>query len=128
MPGPGPKPAAPKDMMGTAFQQSVYREKLPDCPCGNGEKALYICVEEKCDHFKSLKSRLSKERYYCEDCMYKLHNHRPTHIIKKTFEIGQKWLDSDSTLVNIEKQFHQNMHEYMDLINHYEDFGENLKV
>jgi predicted membrane-bound dolichyl-phosphate-mannose-protein mannosyltransferase len=112
-------------MMGTALQLSVFKEKMPDCLCGNGEKAIFICIDEKCEHFKSLKSRLSKERYYCEDCMNKFHDHRPTHIIKKTFEVGQKWLDQDSMLVNIEKQFKQNMHEYMDLITHYEDFADN---
>jgi hypothetical protein len=110
--------------MGTAFQESLYKEFLPDCLCKNGEKALYICVDEKCAHFKSLKSRLSKERYYCEDCMEKYHNHRPTRIIKMTFEIAPKWQGLDSDLTKFENQFHQNMHDYMDLINHYEDFAE----
>lgn len=66
-------------------------------------------------------SRLTKKRYYCDDCMDKYHNHRPIYIVKKTFEIGQKWLDHDSTLAHIEKEFNKNMHDYMDLITHFED-------
>jgi hypothetical protein len=92
-------------MMNTAFSLAMFKEKMPDCLCNNGEKAIYICLDDKCSHFKSLQSPLSKERYYCEECMNKFHDHRPTHIFKKTFEIGQKWLDLDSTLENIDKQF-----------------------
>ena len=106
----------------------IYREKLPDCLCNNGDKALYVCLDENCEHLKKLTSRLSKERYYCEECMNKLHDHRPIDIIKKTFEVGQKWLDLDTTLINIEKEFRQNMHEYMDLISHYENFAENHNI
>ena len=60
--------------------------------------------------------------------MANFHDHRPTHIVKKTFEVGQKWQDLDSTLVNIEKHFKQNMHGFMDLINHFEEFAENNKI
>jgi hypothetical protein len=94
---------------------------MPLCLCGN--IAIFVCVDENCAHFKTLKSRLSYERYYCEDCMEKLHNHMPTFIVKKTEEVGQKWVDHDSTLEKIEKEFKKNMHDFMDLINHYEDFS-----
>ena len=56
--------------------------------------------------------------------MYKFHDHRPTSIIKKTFEIIEKWFEKDRILVNIEVEFIKNMHEYMDLIHHYEEFSE----
>ena len=56
--------------------------------------------------------------------MYKLHDHRPTSIIKKTFEIIEKWFEKDRILVNIEVEFIKNMHEYMDLVHHYEEFSE----
>jgi hypothetical protein len=75
-------------MMGTAFVEAAYKEFLPDCLCGNGEKAGNICIDEKCPFFKSLEDRLSKKRYYCEKCMEEYHDHRPTRIIKKTFEVG----------------------------------------
>jgi len=73
-------------------------------------------------------SRVSKERYYCEECKEKLHQHTPTYIIKKTFEIKYKWLELDGLLVNIEKQFKKNMHSSMDLIKFYENVahGQNL--
>ena len=35
--------------------------------------------------------------------MYKFHDHLPIYIVKKTFEVAQKWVDQDSTLANIEK-------------------------
>ena len=34
----------------------------------------------------------------------------------------------DSDLTKFENQFHKNMHDYMDLINHYEDFAESQKI
>jgi len=46
-------------MMGTAFVEAAYKEFLPDCLCGNGEKAGNICIDEKCPFFKSLEDRLS---------------------------------------------------------------------
>jgi hypothetical protein len=101
---------------------------LPDCLCNNGDKAIYVCADKNCETFKKLSTVLCKERYYCEECMIKFHDHRPIHIIKKTFEVGQKWLDLDTTLFNIEIQFKQNMHEYMDLISHYENFAENHNI
>jgi len=97
---------------------------MPFCLCGNGERAIRVCLDENCAHFKSLKSRLSKERYYCEDCMNKFHDHRPIYIVGKTFEVAQKWNDQECTLLKIEKEFKKNMHDYMDLIQHYEDFSE----
>ncbi len=111
-------------MMGTFALEAAYKDQLPDCLCGNGEKAVNICIDEKCEYFLSLQDRLSKKRYYCEECMAKYHDHRPTKTIRKTFEIGQKWLDLDSNLAKYENQFNQNMHDHMDLINHYEEFGE----
>ena len=60
--------------------------------------------------------------------MSKYHDHRPTQIIKKTHEVGQKWQVLDSNLAKYENQFHENMHNFMDLINHYEEFGESQKI
>ena len=119
-------PPARNMMMSTSMQASAYLEKMPFCLCGN--RAIYVCDKEECVHFKSLKSRLSKERYSCENCMYKFHDHRPIFIVKKTFEVAQKWVDQDRTLVNIENQFKNNMHDYMDLVFHYENFSENKKL
>ena len=99
---------------------------MPVCLCGN--IAIFVCVNENCAHFKSLKSRLSYERYYCEDCMESYHDHRPTFIVDKTFEVAQKWINHDSTLENIEKEFKKNMLDYMDLIHHYEDFSEKQQL
>ena len=30
--------------------EAQNKEYLPDCLCGSGEKAIYICVDEKCDN------------------------------------------------------------------------------
>ena len=106
----------------------MHTEKLPDCLCGNGEKALYVCVSESCEHLMSLPSRKSKERYYCEECMGKYHDHRPTQIIRKTQEIDQKWHLLDNSLTNIETQFNQNIQEYFVLVTHYEEFAESHKL
>jgi len=38
-------------MMGTAFVEAAYKEFLPECLCGNGEKAGNICIDEKCPFF-----------------------------------------------------------------------------
>jgi hypothetical protein len=65
-----------------------YKEKIPDCLCNNGDKAIFVCLDKNCEHFQSLTSRLSKERYYCLDCMNMFHDHRPIHIFKKTQEVG----------------------------------------
>jgi|LauGreDrversion4_2_1035121.scaffolds.fasta_scaffold1208880_1 hypothetical protein len=78
--------------------EAQNKEYLPDCLCGSGEKAIYICVDEKCEHFLSLNDPLSKKRYYCEECMDKYHEHRPTRIVRKTQEVGEKWQALDSNL------------------------------
>jgi hypothetical protein len=68
-----------------------------------------------------LKSHLTKERYYCEECNIKFHQHEPTFILKKTYEIKYKWLELDGLLVKIEKEFKMNMRDSMDLIDFYEN-------
>jgi hypothetical protein len=68
-------------------------------------------------------SRVNKERYYCEECKEKFHQHDSTYIIKKTFEIKYKWLELDGILSNIEKEFKKNMHGSMDLIKFCEDIA-----
>lgn len=44
--------------------------------------------------------------------------------MKKTFELGQRWQELDSLLVKTEETFNMNMHEYMDLVRHYQDVAE----
>jgi hypothetical protein len=60
--------------------------------------------------------------------MGKFHDHRPTRVVKRTFEIGYQWQVLDSNLAKYEKEFNQNMHDYMDLIHHYENLAENQNL
>jgi len=49
-------------------------ERLSDCKCGEGNKAIYYCDNEGC--------KLNKvQPYYCEGCMSRdKHNHLPEKI------------------------------------------------
>lgn len=60
-----------------------------------------ICLDERCPHFKSLKSDLNEENFYfCNSCMEEDHDHRPVGIIRKTMEIANKWYNLDLYLAN----------------------------
>lgn len=43
------------------FQKHPLISLLQNCLWGNGEKDIYLCVNENCGNFMSVKDRLSKE-------------------------------------------------------------------
>lgn len=79
----------------------------------------YFCLKTECKTFKALNPRDPK-RYYCEGCMEKDHDHLPTKIVKIIMEIGDRWINLNQRLCQLENNYLNKMSEYSPLLEHFD--------